>query len=450
MKPLPTIAAIILFATQSYAQSPICDGNWHWVYVPGAVCMDGTATGFQYACSPTLGPTGPLLVIPDGGGACWDADTCNCGYDPAACANNGNCCTITPWIATNHFDVSLSCDGQPYGGCDPAKSGDLGSQIALNSPTSAFNTTGGTGAAALNRWNMVFIPACTGDPHVGNGQTRVFTASTGETYTATFNGYNNVVLDVTALATLFNPSNVALAGGSGGSIATSCHMQEVASIWPQLSLTMQNAVPPASASIVPDLPTAALLWGTWTPGPSGKVVGLTCPVPANSFGLWGLDLVAKSNAKRLPAVRKALTADYSDATINNFYLFLGAAIDPDGTCTGAMTTSLFDALANDIGPSNPTFKVYYHNSYCHAERWDNAYGYECISGNNAGGPCSCKAGATSCNDAHSCGAKTSACQFDPGNCNYDSMVVNGVHFNDWMRAWANPAYGPWDDVVAGH
>ena len=49
--------------------------EWTWVEVPGAVCGDGSPTGL--AVNP--GPEGStdILVFLDGGGACWDALTCN-------------------------------------------------------------------------------------------------------------------------------------------------------------------------------------------------------------------------------------------------------------------------------------------------------------------------------------------------------------------------------------
>ena len=449
-----SVAAVVLIVGLSTPLSaradndPICDGNWHWVPVPGAVCLDGTPTGFQYACSSRLGPSAPLLVFFDGGGACWDADTCNCEYSVA----RFGCTSATAGIFMDHYDLTGSCDGQPYGACiggnGQGYTADLGEAPVFSGPTSGFNTTGGIGEDGLNRWNMIQIPYCTGDVHAGSGQTSAFTASDGRTYTATFNGYNNVVLDITVASSLFhNPSKVALWGESAGSMGVTCDSQRVAQVWPQLRYTMANSGPPFDSEFIPEWPAVGLLWGAWKPGPSGTVIGVTCPVPANSSAPWGTDLVARSNAQRLPQVRQALTDDYADVAMDQSFCALGATANAQGSCASALTANNLDVLAEDIGQQNPNYKVFYHDSNCHAEREIDGNGLQCATGANAGFSCNCPPGATSCLDGASCGAASAACSVDPFNCNYDDMVQDGLHFYDWVRQWLQfPGFHDWDDV----
>src|SRR5438876_4574074 len=93
------------FASRSGALEQQCDGLWHWVYVEGAVCGDGSQTGFQYICR-TGSTAGPLLVYLEGGGACFGGDTCNCP--------GGDCGAGSATIINNHFGVADSFDGRPW------------------------------------------------------------------------------------------------------------------------------------------------------------------------------------------------------------------------------------------------------------------------------------------------------------------------------------------------
>ena len=458
---LGSVAAVVLIvlstplSARADSDDPICDGNWHYVSVPGAVCLDGTGTGYQYACSPGLGPTGPLMVYFENGGACWDADMCNCGYSVSSCLQNFQCCTTSSFIGTNHWGIENSCDGQPYGACfnvpdvgTYASTMDIGQEQGFNSPTSGFNTTGATGAAGLNRWNMALIPYCTGDGLVGSGKTARFTSSTGVTYTATFNGYNDVTLDLFSMASKFRPSKVALWGSSAGSVGVLCNLQQIAAVWPQTQYVMQDALVPWDSHIVPLQPLTFQIWGAWTPGHDGEIAGVTCPIPEHSVGPWGTDLVARSNRQRLPEIRKALTDDYSSFVENFFFCLWNAKPDSQGSCASAVASDMNDVFFEDVGPGNPTYRVFYHDGECHAEREaDDSLGLQCATGANVSASCNCPAGATSCQDAVTCGPTTPTCEFDPFKCDYDSMVQNGVHFNDWVRQWLQvPGFQDWDDV----
>jgi hypothetical protein len=445
-------------ASHAHAEAPICDGNWHFVYVPGSVCLDGTPTGFSYACSAALGPRAPLLIYFESGGGCWDADTCDCQYSYASCLDNAPwCCTNMANVAftTNHYGIENSCDGQPYGACKGAAdsgvyalNGDIGQEAAFNSSTSGFNTTGGSGSGGLNHWNMVNIHYCTADVHMGGGETYTWTSNLGNTYTATFNGYNNAVLDITRIQSLFpKASKVALWGSSAGGSGVTCNMQQVANAFPQLGYAFADANAPIDSQFSPGFPAVFEKWGAVKPGKDGRVIGLTCPIPDGSMGPYGTDLVAQSNVQRLPQVRQALSEDYSDSTMDFFYCLMGAPQNAQGSCASSLTASMLDTLADSIGPNNPTYKVFYHTGLCHAEREADTNGLQCVSGPNAYFGCVCPAGATSCDDVAHCGAGTSACAVDPGNCNYDTMVQNGVHLNDWVRAWLQtPGFSSWDDV----
>src|SRR5262249_19412294 len=81
---------LLCLARLAHAEpAPICDGVFHYVPVPGVVCGDGSPGGYEYVCQPHVGRRGPLAIWFDGGGACWDADSCDCQEDPTS--PDGHC-----------------------------------------------------------------------------------------------------------------------------------------------------------------------------------------------------------------------------------------------------------------------------------------------------------------------------------------------------------------------
>jgi hypothetical protein len=90
---------LFLVLLPSITNSQQCDGRFHWAPVPGTQCLNGSETGFEYFCE-TGNPHTPLLIYLDGGGLCWNADTCFCPNDD---------CTNNP-IVRNHYGLDESND----------------------------------------------------------------------------------------------------------------------------------------------------------------------------------------------------------------------------------------------------------------------------------------------------------------------------------------------------
>ena len=134
------------------------------------------------------------------------------------------------------------------------------------------------------------------------------------------------------------------------------------------------------------------------------MVERTCPIyPPSGSTHWSIGWVKNFNAQVLPNVRKAFTDDYSDTVVSQFACLWGAAVDPDGTCTSAVTSAL-NLEFTDIISSASNYKVYYHSGICHVER-------EADGNTVAGGS-------------------------DPA-CDFDKMQQDGVYFHDWVNAWIN-------------
>jgi len=385
------------------APGATCDGVWHWVAVGGTSCLDGTPTGFEYVCFPEVGLSGPLLLYFQAGGGCWTAESC-------ACQNTGSGCNSN-FISTDHYDRSYGCDGQAYGQCiakfaQGYSVGDIGEEAAFNGPTSAFNDL----ATGSVEWNMVLIPYCTGDVHAGNAQASF---STVDGYQPNFNGYENVTLDLAQLASMFTaPGKVSLWGSSAGGPGADCNLSQVRATWPRAAMSeLNDAVAPLSTPFVPGLPAAIRTWGSYHFSRDGSIVADTCPVLASdSTADYSTRLWMHYNHVTFPHVRKAFSDDYADSTIDFFACALGATPDKDGSCASAVAQSMLLALDTAIGKDSPDYRVYYHSWTCHAER---------EADGNTG---------------------------SDSKCDYDQLVQNGAHFNDWVRGWAQVPGFDWQTV----
>src|SRR5688572_19641169 len=104
---------------------PIEASALEWTFVPvgGATCRDGTPTGIGVSLNPA---STKVAIYLEGGGACFNEDTCN--ENPS------------------HFDASNFANLTAGGGIDDR----------------------GEDENPIRDWNMFFIPYCTGDVHAGD------------------------------------------------------------------------------------------------------------------------------------------------------------------------------------------------------------------------------------------------------------------------------------------
>jgi hypothetical protein len=379
-----------------------CDNAFHWVAVTGAVCLDGSATGFVYRCFSGVGASGPLVVNFDGGGACWAPSPGNDGtYCQCSPNSNGECQAHDGFppgvpIERNHFNNTSSYAVNVASG--------IFAQANYSGSTSPFNSS----------WNQVLIPYCTGDVYAGN-RLQTYTYGVSGHVTAHHKGYSNVGLDLAQISSLFTPSKIAFWGSSGGGLGVDCNLNQIHTKWPSVAtFSLDNSGAPLTNPQDTDIHYASgpSGWGVWALSGT-TVTSQTCPFNSfdHSLGDWSPDATVAWNENNMTTIRKALVDDYLDGTMNLFAGLMNCAGGSDpNACTIEPTLTLTNLASYiDAHAGSTTYKEYFHVGTCHAEREAN--------GNATG-------------------------------CNYDDQVASHVKFNDFVRGWMLVSGYTWNSVEA--
>jgi hypothetical protein len=170
---------------------------WVRVELPGTMCSNGSQYRFWYYNNPS---STNLLIMFEGGGACWDYPSCSGQAGILGAANpNG--------IPTDYITQFKAKYVSPLvNGADPGIP-----------PFRSKNNI------ATNGWDMVYMPYCTGDTHVGNNVV-TYTDPTGVNPPIVFRhvGFNNTVAALNKLHQVFPTINKLLVTGfSAGGVASS-------------------------------------------------------------------------------------------------------------------------------------------------------------------------------------------------------------------------------------
>lgn len=173
------------------------DFDWEQVELPGTVCGNGSQYKFYVWDSPE---SDNLVLYFEGGGACWDYGGCTGQAGLLGAANpNGLVDDYMAGIAQEYVSPVVN-------GADPG----LPLRSRTNLPTAG--------------WDVVFMPYCTGDVHVGNSVV-VYDDPTGANPPAVWhhNGYANTVAALDYVADVFPDIGKLLVSGfsAGGTAASS-------------------------------------------------------------------------------------------------------------------------------------------------------------------------------------------------------------------------------------
>jgi Pectinacetylesterase len=172
------------------------DYNWQLVELPGTFCSDGSQYRFWYYDSPS---SNNLLISFEGGGACWDYPSCSGQAGVLGAAH------------PNGIPADYITSFEPQYVSPMVNGADPGIPLRPKNPI------------ATNGWDVVYMPYCTGDVHVGNNVV-TYTDPTGQNPPIVFRhvGFNNTVAALNFLHTRFPSINkLLITGFSAGGVASS-------------------------------------------------------------------------------------------------------------------------------------------------------------------------------------------------------------------------------------
>ena len=173
------------------------DYAWERVEVPGTVC--GNNSQYRFFVRTTDSPN--LLFFFEGGGACWDYDTCSGRASLGAANPNG--------IPQDYMQSFAATYASPIvNGADPG--------LPFRARTDLITKD----------WNIVYLPYCTGDVHVGNASA-MYEDPQGLEPPLEYrhNGFNNTMAAATFAARRFQNVNKLLVTGfsAGGTASTAAY-----------------------------------------------------------------------------------------------------------------------------------------------------------------------------------------------------------------------------------
>lgn len=299
-------AASPVTMAQDCADDQVCFWN-----VPGAVCADGTETG--YSITYRKGAK-KLLIYLDGGGACWDYKTCKGG-------------------SATHLTAYGKYEGPFNSPQNPMNRG----VAAWNSPGTVFGQD----------YNIVGIPYCTGD--VFSGDTVQDYGVVPVTMRVRHVGHRNLKLILEEVSKRFRGlKNLTLAGVSAGGLGATWNAYLLETYFPKADLSVINdggllfKEPYISRA---SLDTLLKNWGAEKTHPGfGTHPGQTPTAEVVSY-----------LQEEFPYLRLGFISSYNDSVMSGYSTMLGAK-DP-----ATVVRSIMDSLAdNEFIESDMTHVYYLH------------------------------------------------------------------------------------------
>lgn len=237
--------------------------NWEMVELPassGASCGNGTPYRFFVNRTPFTTNT---VVMFEGGGACWDQRGCEGLRGLAHSASNPN------GIPTNYL-TSLT-PNQPNSTGSPLGKTNL-SMLGLITPFTARLHP--LQSVQTQKWNIVYVPYCTGDVHTGNS-VQVYTDSDPSHPRVQYHkGYLNVKAVSAWLATnMPQPDKLLVTGFSAGGVGSQA-------AYP----TLRPALRPKQAALLADSGPLA-----WAPSDGDAARYPSLPLHRKVRVTWGYD-----------------------------------------------------------------------------------------------------------------------------------------------------------------
>ena len=197
---LVALALAVAGCDSSEPDGPLAEavpGQWTFLQIGGSMCRDGSPTGIGVRLQDG---SDDLVIYLEGGGACFNAQTCN------------------PLANPNSFSE-----------------GNFNSRIGEVGEAGLFSTTNAENPVA--DWNMVYVPYCTGDVHSGSSPNNTLLGA--EVGTQQFVGHQNMRRALAVLADgLGSPDQVLLTGSSAGGLGALFNFDAMARTFPDSDLAL--------------------------------------------------------------------------------------------------------------------------------------------------------------------------------------------------------------------
>jgi hypothetical protein len=191
---------------QGDAETPAPPAGWSWHAIEGAICRDGSPTGFYVH----RGTGDGLVIFLEGGGACSNVNYC--AFNPA---------NVDQVLAGDGEIVLGSALGAGPGRQQPGAYTDA---THVGAPAGIFDTS--NAANPFRDWSQVYVPYCTGDVHFG---TKKGGTVPGFADPQQFVGYYNMQKFVSRIVPTFKDqvSKVVITGSSAGGFGAALNFSMV-------------------------------------------------------------------------------------------------------------------------------------------------------------------------------------------------------------------------------
>jgi len=266
-----------------------------WIFIGDSKtdCNDGSTTGIGV----NLGTSRDLVIYFEGGGACWNALTC---------------------------ETLQTATSGPFG------SAQLASTVSSFGGSIFDRTLSGSPFASAS---FVYVPYCTGDEHGGNNTATYASGSGNVQYHHA--GRANFAEDLTRLATMFAvPTKVIVIGSSTGGYGALFNYDSIRKTWPTTtSYLIDDSGSPLEANVTPQSQWA-LQFSNWNIG------ALLDPI-CSCQTAWSPALAAM--AAKYPNDRMSLLSYEQDSVLPSYY---GITETQFTTALGALVTDVIAPTSN--------------------------------------------------------------------------------------------------------
>jgi hypothetical protein len=279
---LPGLAFGIALCAALCAALPVsssaADADWTTIEAPSpARCSDGSPFRFHVRHA----DPDKLFIFFNGGGACWNAATCDPSGNPTYRLNT---------------DAGSGNDPREYGGA-----------FDFENPDNPFRD-----------WSQVFVSYCSGDVHLGDQRAR-YEREDGTAFSVEHRGRANADAALAHSFEAFSARRVFVAGGSAGAIASPVYASVIAARYPEAEIVQFGG---GAAGY--RLPPPAQLWERWN-----TIAALPSAVDAAAYtnDTLGIFELYELAARAQPRLRLNSLDHAYDAVQERFMGLLGAPGD---------------------------------------------------------------------------------------------------------------------------